>query len=589
MKSILTYRFGFILILITALTSALTTACSKEDFLPDANLMDISAQIVPIQNSRVQMSQGGTGKFSDADRITMFISTDGSSSSAYELTYTNAGWTPQLSWDAIQADRASFVAVYPVVKDMTSYITVHSVANDQRSTDAFLSSDLLTAKTTAQRGEQIKLDFYHKMHRVVVHLGSKNEAFTEQELASATLTMKAYRQIAFNPRTTDLGEVTGTQETITFQQVSGTTFQAIVCPQTIFPAWRNEGWIEIKIGKQKLVYKAPETLNGGITFEQLESGKQVTFNITLDKSSTEGGGDEVDWRNKTCWVYGVKNIPPINQWGYYLWPQKDENGKPKNEVFALEWKREYGWYDCNKKDPVASTYNDSQLCWAATCSNMIYWWLEHNAANLKRFGYQGPITYNNDLDCEVFQYFKDHFTDNGLHIDIGLDWFFCGISIPSGNNAQPTRPHDGFFKDVLKAPLTEKTSIGGYNLSKTLKKAFLEKKAVGMSVILNSYTAAHAITIWGAGFDENGEVNVLYVVENNDKDSNTNTWPMRPGIMCNAGIFTKRVQIDPNNGKALIEGGAPGICSIEIDYLILMGLHTAEWEAYFNRPENAGK
>lgn len=580
MKSNLLCSFGLVLTLLAS--------CSKEEVLPEADVVEISTQIIPLTSSRVHISGEGAGKFSPSDRITLFITPESGTASTHELTYTDAGWTPQLTWNGIQTDKASFVAVYPTLNRTESEETVHEVAADQRKDEAYQASDLLAAQATAQRGERVNLDFYHKMNRVVVYLSSKNEAFTAQELASATVTMKAYRQIAFHPHSAELGTVKGNMETITFHQVSGSAYHAIVCPQPILAAWHNEGWIEIEIGKQKLVYKAPEFLNGGIAFENLESGKQITFNITLDKSETEGGGDEVDWRNKTCWVYGLKNIPPLNQWGYYLPPGRDEYGNPMNEIFALEWKREYGWYDCNKKGPAGPEFGDMNMCWAATCSNMIYWWLEHNATYLKRYGYRGPIEYKNDLDCEVFQFYKDHFTDSGLHINIGIDWFLCGSSIPTGNNARPTKNHPGFFKDVLKNPVAENVSYGGYDLSKNLKKAFLERKAIGVSVLLNRFTAAHAITIWGAGFDEVGEVEVLYVVENNDKDFNTNTYPMRPGVVCNAGIFTKQVKIDPA-GKAFIEGGKPGVCSIEIDYLTLLGLHTDEWEAYFNRPENAGK
>lgn len=579
MKNNLLYCLLFILILFTA--------CSKEEIFSENELVEISTQIIPLKSSRIQISEEGAGRFSQSDRISLFVTPEGAAASMHELTYTEAGWTPQLTWNGLNAHQASFVAVYPAVAQKDGEEMVHETAADQRKTEAYRSSDLLLAQTSAQRGEHVNLDFYHKMNRVAVYLNSKNGAFTAQELASATVTMKAHRRIAFNPYSGILGSVKGNMETITFQHTSGNSFHAIVCPQPVPASWHSEGWIEIEIGKHKLVYKAPEFLNGNIPFKNLEPGKQVTFNITLDKSETGGDGDEVDWNNKTCWVYGIKNIPPISQWGYYLIP-KEENGKPVNEIFALEWKKEYGWYDCNKLDPTGPAYGDQNLCWAATCSNMIYWWLEHNAKYLKRYGYQGPVEYVSDKDCEVFKFYKDNFTDSGLHIYIGLDWFFCGSTIPSGNNARPTKNHPGFFKDVLKAPVTETTSYGGYNLSSTLKKAFLEKKAIGMSILLNRGTAAHAITVWGAGFDENGEVNVLYVVENNDIWANEIPSPMQPGKLGNAGIFTKRVKID-SHGKALIEGGNPGVCSIEIDYLTLLGLHTEEWEAYFSRPENSGK
>lgn len=561
-------------------------SCGDDGDLPENGVIDISAHIIQPQGARVQIAEGGNGKFTPSDRITLWIAPEGGGSSKHELTCTGNGWTPRLAWSAVGGGKALFVAVYPTVDAAADDdgTVVHEVAADQRTAGAQQASDLLIAQTAARRGERVRLDFRHRMSRIAVCLDSRNGAFTPQELASATVRVRTRRQIAFNPHTAELGAVRGDTGSVTFRHVSGSTFHAVVCPQPIAPAWRNDGWIEIAVGKRRFVYRAPELLNGNIPFEKLEAGRQVTFNLTLDKAEAGGDGAETDWRNRTSWVYGIKNIPPLNQWGYYLYP-KFVNGKPVNEIFALEWKREYGWYDCNKLNPTGPEYGDQNLCWAATCSNMIYWWLEHNANYIKRYGYKGPVKYVSDKDCEVFKFFKDNFTDSGLHINIGLDWFFRGSAVPSGNNARPTKHHPGFFKDVLTAPVTETVSRGGYGLSNALKKAFTERKAIGMSVLLNKASAAHAITIWGAGFDENGEVNVLYVVENNDVWANEYSWPMAPGKLGNAGIFTKKVKIDAA-GKAFIEGGNPGVCSIEIDYLTLLPLHTEEWEAYFNK---AGK
>ncbi len=568
------------LICIWGLVLTLTAACSKQELYPEIDTLKISTRIVPTL-TRIQVSENGTGHFTTSDRITLFVNPGNPDASTHELTCTGSDWTPQLTWNSLQTDQATFTAVYPPLNRTTTGEFIHETAADQRPEEAYRSSDLLAAQTTAERGEKVQLDFYHKMNRIVVYLESKNGAFTAQELESATVSLKARRRISFDPHTGQSNTLKGEVENITLHKESGAKFQAIVCPQPVQDTWQKDGWIEIKIGERQLVYKAPAALEGGQPFNQLESGKQITFNLLLDKSGTGGNGDEIDWRNRTCWVYGVKNIPPIEEWGWYI-PPKWENGKPVNEVFALEWKKEYGWYDCNKLDPSSPQYGDMNLCWAATCSNMIYWWLEHNMKNLDRYGYKGPRTYVNDRDCEVFKYFKNHFTDSGLHIHHGLEWFFRGSEVPSGHNARPTKPHAGFFKDVLTAPVAENVSFGSYDLTENLKKAFLEKKAIGVSILLNNARAAHAITIWGAGFDEKGEVNMLYVVENNDIWANENNHSMRPGVISNAGIFTKRVQIAPS-GKAFIEGGSPGIYNIEIDYLTLLGLNTEEWETYFKR------
>lgn len=49
---------------------------------------------------------------------------------------------------------------------------------------------------------------------------------------------------------------------------------------------------------------------------------------------------------------------------------------------------------------------DSNMCWAAACSNMIYWWLEQNAEYVRRYGYSGPSQYGNSIDSDVFELYR---------------------------------------------------------------------------------------------------------------------------------------------------------------------------------------
>ncbi len=184
MKSNLLCSFGLVLTLLAS--------CSKEEVLPETDAVEISTQIIPLTSSRVHISREG-------------ITPESGTASTHELTYTNAGWTPQLTWNGIQTDKASFVAVYPNLNRTESEETVHEVVADQRKDETYQALDLLAAQATAQRGEWVNLDFYHKMNCVVVYLSSKNEAFTAQELASATVTIKVYRQIAFHPHSAELG------------------------------------------------------------------------------------------------------------------------------------------------------------------------------------------------------------------------------------------------------------------------------------------------------------------------------------------------------------------------------------------------
>ena len=66
-----------------------------------------------------------------------------------------------------------------------------------------------------------------------------------------------------------------------------------------------------RIGGNTYVYGAPPELNGGEAFTMLHPGHQLTLNLNLDREQiTE------DWANKTIWVHGLKDIPPVDTWDY---------------------------------------------------------------------------------------------------------------------------------------------------------------------------------------------------------------------------------------------------------------------------------
>lgn len=90
-----------------------------------------------------------------------------------------------------------------------------------------------------------------------------------------------------------------------------------------------------------------------------------------------------EWAGKVVWTHGLTGMPDPQMWEYaYLTPSK---------VRGLKWNKAYGWFDCNKKDVWGEQPNsDNNLCWAASVSNIIYWWLEQNKEYVNRFGYDGP-------------------------------------------------------------------------------------------------------------------------------------------------------------------------------------------------------
>ena len=291
-----------------------------------------------------------------------------------------------------------------------------------------------------------------------------------------------------------------------------------------------------------------------------------------------------EWADNTFWVYGLKNMPEYDTWKVY---------DPIVYGGELDWKAEYGWYDCLKVDPTGphDPYNgvnvsDHRLCWAATCSNLIHWWLDRNAENIKKYNqmsgsnkYYGPSAYPNALQSEVFQFFKDHFNDHGGHGFNGLNYFFKGIPV-NYDGSISHGAHDGFFRDVIldESYLWRRGTAA--TLSEDLKKAFTNHEAIYIGVRAND--GAHAITIWGAKFDANGDVCQIYVADNNDNEmqfdqSITNPWKVTSRI--NARNVKKI------NGVYYMEGGRfnSGSFQITIYDTLFLGTNETEWDNFFKR------
>lgn len=153
----------------------------------------------------------------------------------------------------------------------------------------------------------------------------------------------------------------------------------------------------------------------------------------------------------------------------------------------LLWKPGDKWYDCNKRTNQSANYGDQNLCWAATASNMIHWWFDRNKDLVGEYCATNgiPSLYKNDKESEVFQVFKDSFTDHGSYTEQGLNWFFLGKYNQSGDMAG-IKKHDtgSYFSKVLStvSNMTENTQLGSLAaFDNALKSAFKNKQAIGFS------------------------------------------------------------------------------------------------------------
>lgn len=192
-----------------------------------------------------------------------------------------------------------------------------------------------------------------------------------------------------------------------------------------------------------------------------------------------------------------------------------------------------GWLDANKR---WGSYSDGQLCWAATCSNLVTWWQQQNAEFI-------PDRAPTEL-ADVWNTYRLTFDNNGGDIGQGLHWWLDGnygkglgekelkgrIGDIVNGEATLKREDGGFYKGSLWQEIVEgrdlyTISSAGFDLtdmSSSLISAISQGYGVGLSWVTpspytTSGTMGHAVTVWGAVYDtESGLLTALYLTDSDD-------------------------------------------------------------------------
>ena len=555
-----------------ALLFLLLTACAHES--PLADLQDTMSEKISVSTSiglfssemRVQINENGKGAFEEEDRISFFSNTPSHSLQNHVLTFRKGKWESLPTWDKIgkRGDIAKFTAYYPTLSSSEQEV-LFFVSADQCSIEKYSESDLLGANASVQIPNNISLAFHHLMSRIVITLYSDDNSFDQKQLEDATVEIRSYLGGTIRVEDNQVGEIDKSAVAWVKSHQSGNSFSAILFPQPLSPFRDENAWIKIGIEGKTILYKAPD-LGNGEKLEMLQSGSELKIRLNLQKRAEDTSPVLPDIVNKTLWVYGV-TIPWTHEW--------------LNE--RLSWHMDYGWFDCNKTNPGKGG-SDSNLCWAASASNLIHWFLKHNEENIARYEkvskktFRGPKTYHNHIQSEVFNWFKQRHSNVGGDIGNGVNEYMLGAYI------SPGLPYSGSDIDTLNAGFLYDIT-GGVNLVNALKskdrrvgidkqafnnrikKALTEKEAIGFSIRQTGLTAGHAMTIWGADFDAKGDVSAIYITDNNDTFY--------------GGLLWKKRIIYKNNTTEL-ESSAAGY-SDPIVALTLLGLGDSLWEAYFHK------
>ncbi|WP_066675018.1 IdeS/Mac family cysteine endopeptidase [Clostridium septicum] len=256
------------------------------------------------------------------------------------------------------------------------------------------------------------------------------------------------------------------------------------------------------------------------------------------------------------------------------------------------WKPGQGWYDINK----LLDGSDNLLCSGAVAANMLHWWLEQNKDYIDKYLQQNPdngknsnknldvrtsSTFHSQTNSDIFNILKRMFGAGPIWTDRALLWYINDFNMKFPTIPQYDSPHfdyrGGFFRDIFKKPgLTDRSYVGTYDL---LNNRLLEwlKKDVALGISHKTIAVYdHIITLWGASFDEDGNIIGIYTTDSDDKDDEISN-----GVLYGMRYYkvvkdsNGRARLTTYNGKDINMGAK----TVDLFYL---SLERDQWEKYFN-------
>lgn len=294
---------------ITALGLAMLAlaACTNEDEMPGGKLPEgavhITAHIEGAQTRAPQLDADGKGNFAQGDIWGMYAYTDAAApgeNREYKYQETVLYWK-----DLSETSPVTFSAHYPrITGSITDPAAYLYMPEDWKKTD-----DLLHATVTASKGGTVALTFKHLMHRLIVNLIA-GEGMAGVNLSSALINSTAKDGTPTMFASVEVNLLTGT---VNYDHVENGIFLSNggngnadwkVAPQDLAV---GAEWLRIRVGEDTWYYNVPTTLNSSNPNHptRLESGKQLTLNLTLKKNQ-QTGQTEVELTSSEIYGWGTQ-------------------------------------------------------------------------------------------------------------------------------------------------------------------------------------------------------------------------------------------------------------------------------------------
>ncbi len=393
-----------------------------------------------------------------------------------------------------------------------------------------------------------------------IDIDSNNHQITAKQVGDVTVTVKAQNNpsiqktftLKIKPQPTIQIDTTelNPSENEGFEEFDIKTLHGksdylieIVCDET--PKWvlfvqRYSGdpekdVIRLKVLSNKSVWSRQ-------AFVHIKKNETIVHTITVKQKENYINPDI-----SVRWVYGIPD--PRDQDKIKI--ENPVPGQPKkfywndDKIFYWYEGEDTKWFNNRKLYPlnlVAGQYSDSAQCWAKTASNMLHWWFEQNETNITRYIEKKNIHNPRKEDYQSFYKrnypdseepekssiaktfrIKAHNNSNGDYIENGLVWYLYGRdNISRQKDYKGPALFTDVFENVIKDPDRSpiKTTIIQQDIdlfNNTLLEALTSKKAVGIVIYgtKGPKDYKHAITLWGAVFDNKDRVVAIYVVDNN--------------------------------------------------------------------------
>ena len=303
--------------------------------------------------------------------------------------------------------------------------------------------------------------------------------------------------------------------------------------------WKRTAYINFKDGSNKEIKNA----NGEKLEVKVVQKENENPNVTIR------------------WVDGIGEPTDAEKIAIPVCPVRKENNELTTEKqFYWDSSKIFWWYESNTTKwfnnrkllnlGVTADKNaaDSNQCWAKTASNMLHWWFVQNKTHIDKYiehkspeerekyqdYYKRELHHNENKSEEEKKQDKDkerdksyiattfrikaHNGNKGDYIIGGLSWYLYGNE--TAKISRPGENDPALFKDVFSKDNTpiERINVHGKDsFNDIISKALKSKKAIGIDIWgskgRNDY--GHAITLWGAAFDEEENIIAIYVVDNN--------------------------------------------------------------------------